>query len=265
MYSRSIFLFALLLVVTDRNLSIVLHPDVLEVNKPYQLECFGPKVYPKNKLVLTWLRGSEVVQRNSTEEQGFPDDGPLKNIFHFTPSISDNGLVYTCLAELKLSDNSTKWIANASVTLQMYYKPQNTVISVNNKPTSELVIFIRKGDEAVVTCRSNGNPAVTIKWRYPHQGSKNETYPSGVLSISEMTSAHGGIYTCIATNLLGSDSKTVIISIRGVKGEEWMIALIIIEVAFVLCVILAVICCWMLCYLSKSGSYVTQENPSELN
>ncbi|XP_072104156.1 intercellular adhesion molecule 2-like isoform X2 [Mobula birostris] len=111
--------------VYNRNLSIVPLPDVLEVNKPHQLECIGPKVYPNNKLVLTWLRGSEVVVRNSTEEQGFPEDGPLKNIFHFTPSNSDNGLVYTCLAELKLSDNSTKWIANASVTLQMYCNTNN--------------------------------------------------------------------------------------------------------------------------------------------
>ncbi|XP_059848257.1 vascular cell adhesion protein 1-like [Hypanus sabinus] len=110
--------------VYNRNLSIAPPPEVLEVNKPYQLECTGPKVYPQNRLVLTWLRESEVVQRNSTEDPGFPEDGPLKNVLNFTPSISDGGIVYTCLAELNLDSNSTTPITSASLTLQTYYFPE---------------------------------------------------------------------------------------------------------------------------------------------
>ncbi|XP_072925481.1 vascular cell adhesion protein 1-like isoform X2 [Hemitrygon akajei] len=119
--------------VYNRNLSVVPLPEVLEVYKPYQLECIGPKVYPKDKLVLTWLRGSEVVQNISTEDPGLPDDGPLKNVLNFTPSISDDGMVYTCLADLNLDSNSTKQIANASVTLQTYSFPEPPKISNINQ------------------------------------------------------------------------------------------------------------------------------------
>ncbi|XP_059848262.1 vascular cell adhesion protein 1-like isoform X2 [Hypanus sabinus] len=251
--------------VYNRNLSIVQPPEVLEVNKPYQLECTGPKVYPQNRLVLTWLRGSETVQRSSTEDPGLPEDGPLKNVISVTPRISGNGLVYTCLAELNLDSNSTKQIASSSVTLQVHYKPQNTIISVNNKTTSEFLIFLRKGDEAVMTCSSNGNPAVTIQWKYPHQGSKFGSHSSGVLRISEITSKHGGVYTCTATNQVGNDSRTVIISIKGVKGEEWKTVLIITEVAFFLIVIVTVVCCCLFCEVSRSGSYEVQESLSDFN
>ncbi|XP_072104326.1 intercellular adhesion molecule 1-like [Mobula birostris] len=145
--------------VYNRNLSIVPPPDVLQVNKPYQLECTGPKVYPKNKLVLTWLRGSEVVQRNSTEEPGYPDDGPLKNVLNFNPSISDDGLVYTCLAELNLGPNTTKWIANASVTLKTYSFAEPPRI-LNRDP-------VEVNQETTLTCEvSNIYPAekVRLKW-----------------------------------------------------------------------------------------------------
>ncbi|XP_062891800.1 hemicentin-1-like isoform X2 [Mobula hypostoma] len=149
--------------VYNRNLSIVPPPEVLEVNKPYQLECIGPKVYPKNKLVLTWLRGSEVVQRNSTEERGFPEDGPLKNVLNFNPSISDDGLVYTCLAELNLDPDKPKWIANASVTLKTYSFPEAPRIL--NRDSVEV------NQKTTLTCEvSNIYPAEKVRLRWFQDG-----------------------------------------------------------------------------------------------
>ncbi|XP_067877407.1 intercellular adhesion molecule 5-like isoform X3 [Heterodontus francisci] len=76
--------------VYNRELNITSPPEVLEVNKTYSLECIGPRVYPNNKLKLTWLRGSEIVQRNFTGEEGFPDDDKrLRNIFNFTATFLD--------------------------------------------------------------------------------------------------------------------------------------------------------------------------------
>ncbi|XP_072104449.1 vascular cell adhesion protein 1-like [Mobula birostris] len=149
--------------VYNRNLSVVTPPDMLEVNKPYQLECTGPKVYPRNKLVLTWLRGSETVASISTEKPGYPDDGPLKNILHFTPSISDDGLVYTCLSELNLDLNRTKQIANASVTLQTYSFPEPPRI-VNRDP-------VEVNQETTLTCEvSNIYPAEKVRLRWFQDG-----------------------------------------------------------------------------------------------
>ncbi|XP_072925445.1 intercellular adhesion molecule 4-like [Hemitrygon akajei] len=147
--------------VYNRNLSVVPPPEVLEVNKPYQLECTGPKVYPKNRLLLTWLRGSEVVQRNSTEDPGFPEDGPLKNVLNFIASSSDNGMVYTCLAELILDSKTTTRIANASVTLQAHYKLNGFEVLVNT--SRQAVEF---GESLEVTCGTTcNNPSIIVEYR----------------------------------------------------------------------------------------------------
>ncbi|XP_078091107.1 intercellular adhesion molecule 2-like [Mustelus asterias] len=109
--------------VYNREVNITSPPEVLEVNRAYSLECIGPRVYPNNKLILTWLRGSEIVQSNSTGEQGYPDeDKRLRNVFSFTASVSDDGQVYTCLAEVDLGSSNRKRIANSSVTLQTHYQ-----------------------------------------------------------------------------------------------------------------------------------------------
>ncbi|XP_072104516.1 intercellular adhesion molecule 1-like [Mobula birostris] len=149
--------------VYNRNLSIVPPPEVLEVNKPYQLECTGPKVYPKNKLILTWLRENETIANISTEKPGFPDDGPLKNVLHFNASISDDGLVYTCLAELILDSDTTKRIAGAFVTLQTYSFPEPPRIL--NRDSVEV------NQETTLTCEvSNVYPAEKVRLRWFQDG-----------------------------------------------------------------------------------------------
>ncbi|XP_078387452.1 intercellular adhesion molecule 2-like [Cetorhinus maximus] len=107
--------------VYNREINITPPPEMLVVNRTYSLECTGPRVYPNNKLILTWLRGGEIVQSNCTKETGFPDDDKrLRNVFSFTASMSDDGQEYTCLAEVELDSNTTKPIANSSVTLQTH-------------------------------------------------------------------------------------------------------------------------------------------------
>ncbi|XP_067829028.1 intercellular adhesion molecule 2-like isoform X3 [Heptranchias perlo] len=202
--------------VYNRELKITSPPEVLKVNKTYSLECIGPRVYPKNKLILTWLRGSEIVQRVSTGEKGSPDeDKRLWNVFNLTASGSDDGQEYTCLAEVDLGSNTTKPITNSSVTLQTYYKPQNTSISVNNKTVSGSPIHVSKGDEVTMTCDTNGNPPATFQWEAPSKGSNDETGPPGVLRISRATSEHHGIYKCRATNKYGTDENEVDIRVKG--------------------------------------------------
>ncbi|XP_072925442.1 intercellular adhesion molecule 1-like [Hemitrygon akajei] len=149
--------------VYNRNLSIVPPPEVLEVNKSYQLECTGPKVFPNNRLVLTWLRGSETVQHNSTADPGLPEDGPLKNVLNFIASISDDGMVYTCLADLILDSNTTRQIANASVTLQTYSFPEPPTI-LNRDP-------VEVNRETTLTCEvSNIYPAEKVRLRWFQNG-----------------------------------------------------------------------------------------------
>ncbi|XP_072925487.1 intercellular adhesion molecule 5-like [Hemitrygon akajei] len=168
--------------VYNRNLSVVPPPEVLEVNKPYQLECTGPKVYPKNKLVLTWLRGREVVQRSSTEDPGFPEDGPLKNVLHFIASISDDGMVYTCLAELNLDSNPTKPITNASLTLQTYSFPEPPRI-LSRDP-------VEVNQEVTLTCEvPNVYPAekMRVRWFWDGEQQNSVTNRSDATTVRATT------------------------------------------------------------------------------
>ncbi|XP_072104331.1 vascular cell adhesion protein 1-like [Mobula birostris] len=168
--------------VYNRNLSIVPSPDVLEVNKPYQLECTGPKVYPKNKLVLTWLRENETIANISTENPGFPEDGPLKNVLHFNASISDDGMVYTCLAELNLDSNTTKQIANASMTLQIYSFPEPPRILSRD--------LVEVNQEVTLTCEvPNVYPAekVRVRWFCDGEQQNSATYQSNSTTVRATT------------------------------------------------------------------------------
>ncbi|XP_062891853.1 vascular cell adhesion protein 1-like [Mobula hypostoma] len=168
--------------VYNRNLSVVPPPEVLEVNNPYQLECTGPKVYPKDKLVLTWLRGSETIANISTENAGFPDDGPLKNVLHFNASISDDGLVYTCLAELNLDSNTTKQIANASVTLKTYSFPEPPRI-LSRDP-------VEVNQEVTLTCDvPNVYPAekMRVQWFWGGERQNSATNQSDATTVRATT------------------------------------------------------------------------------
>ncbi|XP_078090904.1 vascular cell adhesion protein 1-like [Mustelus asterias] len=206
--------------VYNREINITSPPEVLEANRTYSLECIGPRVYPNNKLILTWLRGSEIVQSNSTGEQGYPDeDKRLRNVFSFTASVSDDGQVYTCLAEVDSGSSNRKIIANSSVTLQTHYKPGDTTISVNNKTVSGFPVNVSKGDEVTLICNSNGNPTPTLKWEDPSNGSNVEIAPPGIVRISHATSEHQGIYKCTATNPYGIDEKEVDIRVTDKPGD----------------------------------------------
>ncbi|XP_059495782.1 intercellular adhesion molecule 5-like isoform X2 [Stegostoma tigrinum] len=129
--------------VYNREINITSLPEVLEVNRRYSLQCIGPRVYPNNKLILTWLRGSEIVQRNSREGQGLPDeDNRLRNVFNFTASLSDDGQEYTCLAEVDLGSNTTMSITNSSVTLQTYsFMDQPRILDKRPKEVKQEVIL----------------------------------------------------------------------------------------------------------------------------
>ncbi|XP_072347420.1 vascular cell adhesion protein 1-like [Scyliorhinus torazame] len=210
----------------NREINITSPPEVLEVNRTYSLECIGPRVYPNNKLILTWLRGNQTLQINSTGEQGFSDkDIRLRNVFSFTASVSDDGQEYTCLAEVDLGSNSTKPIANCSVTLQTHYEPIGTTVLANNKPISgESPVYFPNGGNIVLTCDSRGNPQPNVTWEYPVQN--NVEITSRILYISVATTKNNGIYKCTATNKLGADETIVNVKIEDiiVRFEEQITA-----------------------------------------
>ncbi|XP_032906848.1 intercellular adhesion molecule 5-like isoform X1 [Amblyraja radiata] len=163
------------IIVYNRDLVIAPHPEVMEINKTYQLHCTGPRVYPNNKLHLKWLRGNKVVKSvNPTEPAKFPDNVTLLvNILNLNASKADDGQVYTCLAELDLDTNTTKEIKSSSVTLQTYSFPKPPRI-LNRKP-------IEVNEEATLECEvQNVYPAekLTVTWFHNEEELKSVTKTS---------------------------------------------------------------------------------------
>ncbi|XP_072925484.1 vascular cell adhesion protein 1-like isoform X2 [Hemitrygon akajei] len=209
--------------VYNRNLSVVPPPEVLEVNKPYQLECTGPKVYPKNRLLLTWLRGSEVVQRNSTEDPGFPEDGPLKNVLNFIASSSDNGMVYTCLAELILDSKTTTRIANASVTLQTHYKLNGFEVLVNT--SRQAVEF---GESLEVTCGTTcNNPSIIVEYRpglNPHRTHGDKWITDRFPSVQKWDFTVPCTVICVSAGKQVKEDKRVVPVYNKLNGFEVLLS-----------------------------------------
>ncbi|XP_060711200.1 intercellular adhesion molecule 3-like isoform X1 [Hemiscyllium ocellatum] len=241
--------------VYNREINITVLPEVLEINRTYRLECIGPRVYPNNKLILTWLRGSEILQRNSTGERGSVDeDKRLRNVFNFVASRSDDGQEYTCLAEVDLGSNTTKLITNSSVTLQAYYKPIITALLANNKSVSKSPVYFSKGESIILQCDYQGNPRPTLKWEWPKQ-SNVVINPSGALSISDATTKNTGTYKCSVMNQLGAEEKIVDINI---KGKAMIIAAASVSVVATLTLATGVIIYYLNKNVKKTGVYKLQ-------
>lgn len=200
--------------VYNRELNITSPPEVLEINTTYTLECTGPRVNPINKLILKWQRGNKIIETNSTEENGIShEDKRLRNVLQFTARTTDDGQVYTCVAEVDLGSNTTLQITNSSVTLQTYREPRSTMISVNNQSSTESPVHVASGDSITLVCDTLGNPEPTLKWEYP-ESTNIAINSSAVLYISEATMENNGIYKCTASNKYGADENKVEIKVK---------------------------------------------------
>ncbi|XP_072925488.1 sialic acid-binding Ig-like lectin 10 [Hemitrygon akajei] len=148
---------------------------------------------------------------------------------------------------------------SSSHDVEILYKPRNTTISVNNKTVSGLTVFIRKDDEVTMTCHSIGNPHVTLKWEKPGQGVKGfSTFPGGpgVLHISKATSEHKGIYTCRASNKLGTDEEQVEIKIEG--DHQKMLMLLKISLPILILLLVLIVAWFRINRARKTGHYCTR-------
>ncbi|XP_078285646.1 intercellular adhesion molecule 1-like [Rhinoraja longicauda] len=160
------------IIVYNRDLAIAPHPEVMEINKTYQLNCTGPRVYPNNKLNLTWRRGDKVVKWVGKDKVGkIPEEvPPLVNTLDIIASMTDNGKVYKCSAELDIDSNTTKTIESSAFTLQTYSFPEPPRI-LNGKP-------IEVNEEVTLECDvQNVFPAekLNVTWFHNEEELKTVT------------------------------------------------------------------------------------------
>ncbi|XP_043944742.1 leucine-rich repeat neuronal protein 3 [Protopterus annectens] len=86
-----------------------------------------------------------------------------------------------------------------------------------------LYLDLNLGDSVSLHCRAIAEPEPEIYWITPTGqkllpnmvSDKLYVYPEGTLDIYGVTEKEAGLYTCVATNLIGADLKTVKIKVGG--------------------------------------------------
>ncbi|NXH14460.1 LRRN3 protein, partial [Bucco capensis] len=87
---------------------------------------------------------------------------------------------------------------------------------------------LKAGSHISLHCRATAEPEPEIYWITPsgHKllpntvSNKYSTHSEGTLDISDVTQKESGLYTCIATNLVGADLKSVMIKVDGSFPQE---------------------------------------------
>uniref|UniRef100_A0A8C6SWY4 Leucine rich repeat neuronal 2 n=1 Tax=Neogobius melanostomus TaxID=47308 RepID=A0A8C6SWY4_9GOBI len=90
-------------------------------------------------------------------------------------------------------------------------------------------VGVREGGKMVLHCRALGDPQPEISWVTPFGMklgplcNRNKHYkllPEGTLEISKVTSHEAGLYTCIAENVLGADTRSVTVGVHARENRK---------------------------------------------
>ena len=85
---------------------------------------------------------------------------------------------------------------------------------------------IAEGDDVTITCESIGDPLPTIRWNIAdeagvligdsvnHTGIRNALIVERNLTVPNVSREHTGVYTCSANNSIGSDNRSIRITVQ---------------------------------------------------
>lgn len=159
-----------------------------------------------------------------------------------------------------------RW-ANATGTRVRFIEPQSTLCAeppdlqrrpVREVPFREMTdhclplisprsfppsLRVASGESLVLHCRALAEPEPEIYWVTPvgarltaaHADRRYRVYPEGTLELRRVTVEEAGLYTCVAQNLVGADTKTVSVMVGQAplqlgKDKEWGLELRVQEI-----------------------------------
>nr|XP_034174424.1 Down syndrome cell adhesion molecule-like protein Dscam2 isoform X42 [Osmia lignaria] len=162
--------------------------------------------YPIESIV--WERDTRVLPINR-KQKVFPN-GTL--IIENVERMSDQA-TYTCVAR-----NAQGYSARGTLEVQVMVAPQIAPFSIGEEPANW-------GEQVSAICSVlKGDSPIEIQWSLNGEAITRATHPdisvtktgkkTSVLTIDSVTARHAGEYTCVASNLVGSVSRSAVLAVN---------------------------------------------------
>ncbi|KAJ7992519.1 hypothetical protein DPEC_G00279520 [Dallia pectoralis] len=194
------------------------------------LLCDIKNVAPLQNLVVKWYKGNESILNVTYSHLSIKTAGDVFPNLTITPSRDDDGAQYRCEAELDLGPEGPQpppTVTSEPLDITVHYPP--TFLS----PEAE-ILDVRMGENISLNCVATGRPTPHYIWMSsPHK----TNYPQNQ-SLLIPSSALPGNYTCIASNLIGQNSKMFIVNFKldGGRTTYWAIIVSGLILALVICI-----------------------------
>ncbi|XP_026883101.2 hemicentin-1 isoform X1 [Electrophorus electricus] len=189
------------------SISLVNHTGPMVEGREYQLLCEVQNIAPVQYLTLRWYRGQTEVYNHTFSELSPATPVQVSSTLLITPGRVEHGAPYRCEATLELGPEGPQpppMVKSEPLDIAVHYPPD--LLS----PEQE-VIELGDGEVITLNCTAVGNPPPLYRWSTPTLLESDESHP--LLSAPSL-----GIYTCMASNILGKSSKQFIIKPRS-KGK----------------------------------------------
>uniref|UniRef100_A0A8C0VE26 Ig-like domain-containing protein n=1 Tax=Cyanistes caeruleus TaxID=156563 RepID=A0A8C0VE26_CYACU len=145
--------------------------------------------------IITWAKETQLISPFSPRHTFLP----LGSMKISETQVTDSGM-YICVAT-NIAGNVTQ-----SVKLSVHVPPR-----IHRGPQ---VLKVQAGQQVELPCSVQGVPAPSVSWfrgtgAVPTDGGKFAQSPDGALGINSIQLPDAGLYTCVATNIAGSDTVEV--------------------------------------------------------
>ncbi|XP_036410693.1 cell adhesion molecule 3-like [Megalops cyprinoides] len=206
------------------SISSVDHTGPMVEGRQYQLRCEVQNIAPVQNVTVKWYQG----EKGSTKgERSFDSitktPANVASTLTITPSRTDNGVQYSCVAKLELGPEGPQTpteVTSEPLKITVHYAPEFTC---------DYSYEVTEKQNYTLNCTVVGHPVPEVTWM--KQGKKVELPP-------HLSKKDAGLYTLIATNTYGTVNHTL--EIKVVSSRE--VNVITISVVVFLLVVVSFLC-----------------------
>uniref|UniRef100_A0A4W6FWH7 Ig-like domain-containing protein n=1 Tax=Lates calcarifer TaxID=8187 RepID=A0A4W6FWH7_LATCA len=203
-----------------------------------KLICKITNVAPVQNLTVKWYKGNEVVWTETFKNLSVTPVN-VTSTLKVTPTKEYDGARFKCDAELHLGPNGPEQIPATSS------EPHVTALHFPVISITKLKSTVTPGQNVTFTCKAEGNPVPRVSWNYT--SAPNVIKATGgsqeSIVVTGATSTNAGVYICVATNKVGSVSRSFTLIMKdttdgGLFPLIWWLLIVLLIVLLLICLII---------------------------